>query len=136
MFTPEEKRQAVIDYLNVPFGSKRQWVSQQPFTYNNIRTWRMAYLNGDLDRGLLPRHSDGMDPVRNEAMRKLEQRLKDQEQRHQHELEQLRREAQSLREANDALGKAIGLMHTFSVHKPDDTPTPNTPGDSSTPKTN
>jgi hypothetical protein len=40
-----------------------------------------------------------------------------------------------LEQTNEALGKAIGLLHARSEEEPDAIPT-NDPGDSSTPKTN
>jgi hypothetical protein len=55
--------------------------------------------------------------------------------RHEAELARLQARVRELEETNEALGKAIGLLHARSEEEPDATPT-NEPGDSSTPRTN
>jgi hypothetical protein len=49
-----------------------------------------------------------------------------------HELEQ---NNEGLEKANEALGKAIGLLHAMREHEPDAAPTTSDTRDSSTPKT-
>jgi hypothetical protein len=55
--------------------------------------------------------------------------------RHEAELARLQARVRELEQTNEALGKAIGLLHARSEEEPDAIPT-NDPGDSSTPKTN
>lgn len=125
-FTTDEKREFVLDYLQQRHGSKTAWLQDKPFSLRQLARWRSAYLHGDLDRDLVPRKTRGMTshPARLEDLEKL---LTQQQREHDAQLAELHEENSSLRAANDALGKAIGLMHKWSEHTPDDTPTPPEP---------
>ena len=52
------------------------------------------------------------------------------------ELARLRARVGELEQTNEALGKAIGLLHAMNAEEPDAAPTSSDPDDSSTPKTN
>ena len=52
------------------------------------------------------------------------------------ELARLRARVGELETTNEALGKAIGLLHAMNAHEPDAAPTTSDPEDSSTPRTN
>lgn len=121
-FTTEEKRQYVLDYLNQPYGTKATWLATTPVTANQMGNWRTAYLHGDLDRNLIPRDTRVMSkPARLQDLEKL---LTKQQHDHEAALAGRDQEIASLRTTNDALGKAIGLMHKWSEHTPGDTPAP------------
>lgn len=51
------------------------------------------------------------------------------------ELAHLRKRVHELEQANEALGKAIGLLHAMNAQEPDAAPRSNDPSDSSTPRT-
>ncbi|WP_232079606.1 hypothetical protein MPNTM1_05545 [Mycolicibacterium parafortuitum] len=72
-------------------------------------------------------------PALRKALAKVDAARQD---RDEAELTQLRERVRELEAANDALGKAIGLLHTMSAHEPDATPPMSDPDDSSTGKTN
>ena len=55
--------------------------------------------------------------------------------RHEAELARLQTRIEELEQTNEALGKAIGLLHARNEQEPGDTPTTNGPDSSSTPKT-
>lgn len=134
MFTVEEKRDAVVTYLGLAFGQKTAWLAQQPFTASQLRRWRSEYVRGDLDRGLTPRQGGSMDHIRSDQMRRLEEQLAAQERRHATEVARLRTEADGLRQANESLGKAIGLLQHWHAHEPVTPPT-TPPERSSQPRT-
>ena len=52
------------------------------------------------------------------------------------ELARLQARVRELEATNEALGKAIGLLHEMNAHEPDAAPVTNDPGDSSPPRTN
>lgn len=131
-FTALEIRDFVYEYHRLPHGQKRSWLAAQGVTYHCLKRWRIAVFDGDLDRGLIPR--EGMDmtspPVRRAVLAKVASA-----EQTEAELARLRARVQELEQTNEALGKAIGLLHARNEHEPDAAPTTNDPSDSSTPKT-
>lgn len=121
-FTAVEKRGFVLEYLDLPHGTKAKWLAEQQFSPNTFKHWRLAYLGGSLDHGLVPRNAE---TVTNSGHR-LRQLERDLELK-QAELERIREQNDKLQATNEALGKAIGLMQKWSEHTPGDTPTPNEP---------
>jgi hypothetical protein len=90
--------------------------------------------DGDLDRGLIPREGGAMTvpPAKRRALAKAEA---DKQDRDEIELVRLRARVGELEQTNEALGKAIGLLHEMNVHEPDETPTIHDLDASSTPRT-
>jgi hypothetical protein len=133
-FTAVEIVELVHEYHVQPHGQKALWLSSQGLTYHRLRRWREAIFEGDLDRGLIPRDGGGVTtpPVKRTALAKTRAA---EVARHEAELTRLQARVRELEQTNEALGKAIGLLHARSEEEPDATPT-NDPGDSSTPKTN
>lgn len=75
---------------------------------------------GDLDRNLVPRDHgpmNGGEFVAYERARAKEQVA------HTKEVERLKARIHELETTNEALGKAIGLLHELSVHEPDESTT-------------
>ncbi|MDR6891519.1 hypothetical protein [Falsarthrobacter nasiphocae] len=132
-YTAEEKRAAILAYHQVPYGRKGAWLREQPFSRHQLTSWRSAYFEGDLDRGLIPRDTASMpsNPARLPHLEKLlaarEQEIQDLKDQHAAQIAQLREEAQAHRTVSEALGKAIGMMHTMSEHSSDPTPRTNAP---------
>lgn len=132
-FTALEIREFVYDYHRQPYGQKRVWLAARGIPYHRLKRWRLSVFDGDLDRGLIPR--EGMDMTSAPARRAALARIASAEQT-EAELARLRARVHELEQTNEALGKAIGLLHARSEQEPDATPTTNDLSSSSTGKTN
>lgn len=128
-FTVAEIRELVFEYQGLVHGRKGGWLAARGIGHWQMRRWRDAVFDGDLDRGLIPRQGG---PVtlppgkRAAAARTRAAELT----AHELEVDRLNARIRELEETNDALGKAIGLLHTMSEHEPADTPTTTDPSDS------
>jgi hypothetical protein len=133
-FSPAEIREFVVEYQLVPHGQKGSWLAAQGVSNRQFRRWQAAVFDGDLDRGLIPREGGAMTvpPAKRRAMAKADDAKQD---RDEVELARLQARVRELEATNDALGKAIGLLHEMNVHEPDATPTIHDLDDSSTPRT-
>lgn len=133
-FTSGEIMALVHEYHLQPHGQKASWLSRKGLTYHRLRRWREAIYEGDLDRGLIPREGGGVTtpPVKRTALAKARA---GEVARHEAELARLQARVDELELTNEALGKAIGLLHARSEEEPDVTPTTSDPDSSSTPKT-
>lgn len=123
-FTAEEISGFVREYESVPHGCKGAWLEGRPFTKHQMRRWRKAYFDGDLDRGLVPRQSstgaaallraraaeEELERMREQAIKELAAL------RASHQVELAERDAQikMLEAGNVTLGKAIGLLQNLS----------------------
>jgi hypothetical protein len=118
-YTNEQIRQIVHGYEHQPHGSKGLWLQEQGISHDRLTRWRAAVVAGDLDRGLVPRHGGVMtSPPRRRA-------VVDHCNAHdqQAELDRLAKRVEELEATNEALGKAIGLLHRLNEHGPDTTQT-------------
>ncbi len=133
-FSPSEIREFVVEYQLVPHGQKGSWLAARGISNRQFRRWQSAVFDGDLDLGLIPRESIGMTvpPARRRAMAKAEEA---QQRRDEAELAALRARVRELEATNEALGKAIGLLHEMNVPEPDATPAIQDLDDSSTSRT-
>lgn len=114
-YTREEVRAVVLAYEQQPYGTKTAWLNEQGITTTRLYRWRNAVFDGDLDRGLVPRDSESMTAT------KHRRRIAEKSDEHSAEKEQLHARIRELEETNEALGKAIGLLHQLNEHEPDDT---------------
>ncbi|WP_228373319.1 hypothetical protein, partial [Demequina silvatica] len=117
-YSAEEIRALVQEYEDQPFGTKREWLRAQPFSEGKFRRWRMTVIRGDLDRGLVPREGGSMAKSADRhfsAQAERARQIRDQ----QAQLERMQARIDELEAANDALGKAIGLLHAMREHEPD-----------------
>lgn len=134
-FTSAEIREFVVNYHLQPYGQKEAWRAAQGVSVRQLRRWEATVFAGDLDRGLIPREGSGMTVPRAKrtafAMAQTAKKEHDED-----ELARLRGRVRELEAANEALGKAIGLLHAMSANEPDAAPTSSDPDDSSTPRTN
>jgi hypothetical protein len=133
-FTSAEIRDFVIEYHLQPYGQKEAWRAAQGISVRQLRRWEAAVFSGDLDRGLIPREGSGMTgpPGRRNAF--VQAKTAKQE-RDAAELAGLRARVRELEATNEALGKAIGLLHAMNDEEPDAAPMTSDPSDSSTSKT-
>ena len=134
-FTVTETRDFVVEYYLLPHGQKGSWLAAQGVSHRQLRRWQATVFAGDLDRGLIPREGGDMTvpPAKRAALSKAYAAQQD---RDEDELARLRARVGELEQANEALGKAIGLLHARSAEEPDAAPTTSDPDDSSTPRTN
>lgn len=133
-FTPAEIRELVIDYHLLPYGQKGSWLAARGVSERRFRRWQATVFGGDLDRGLIPREGGDMTvpPAKRRALAKADAANQD---RDEAELARLRARVGELEAANEALGKAIGLLHAMNAEEPDTTPTITDLDDSSTTRT-
>src|SRR3954447_16396084 len=112
-FTVEEIREFVHEYTARPYGDKGAWLAARGVSYDRLRRWRLAVFDGDLDRGLVPRDSS---PVKIPPGQRaaLERHHATERVEHEAEVARLNARIRELEEANGALGKAIGLLHSMS----------------------
>jgi hypothetical protein len=116
-FTTAEVRRIVFEYEQQPYGMKAVWLADRGHTRGRLERWRQAVFSGDLDRGLIPRESGGMTPRKRREI--IEQSVEQLQDAHDAELEQLQARIRMLEGTNDALGKAIGLLHAMREEEPD-----------------
>jgi hypothetical protein len=121
-FTAAEIREFVHEYDGLAYGRKAPWLAEREFSRWMLGRWRAAVYEGDLDRGLIPREGSHMTvpPGKRNALEKM--RAAEQA-RHAAEVAELTARVRELEGSNDALGKAIGLLHSLSEEEPADTPT-------------
>jgi hypothetical protein len=133
-FSPAEIRELVVEYQLLPRGQKGPYLAAQGVSNRQFRRWQATVFGGDLDRGLIPREGEGMTvpPAQRRALANADAAKRD---RDEAELIRLRARVGELEQTNEALGKAIGLLHSLSEQGPDAPPTINDPETSSTPKT-
>ncbi len=120
--TADEKREHVLAYLQLGYGSKGEYLRRHGLRRAQISMWRAAMCAGTLEVGLMPR--EGLypsDPLANrevvrltEEVARLEQRLADLQASHEAELADKQTEIDAARAAVEALGKAIALLQVGS----------------------
>lgn len=132
-FTAAEIREFVVEYHLLPHGQKGLWRAAQGVSVRQLKRWQAAVFDGDLDRGLIPREGVAMtvSPAKRTAAAMAAAAKQDRE---DDELARLRARVGELEATNEALGKAIGLLHALNAHEPDAAQT-SFPEDSSTPRT-
>lgn len=128
-FSAEEIREFVHQYELQPHGQRLAWLAGQKVSYRQFRRWRAAVFEGDLDRGLIPRHGSAMTIPPSQRTSLEKQRARERA-AHEAEIARLQARVKELEDTNDALGKAIGLLHQLSEQEPDATPTPTDPSGS------
>lgn len=115
--TTEEIRAFVFEYECLPYGTKTAWLQQQGVTTHVLRRWRDTMFEGDLDKGLIPRDGVGMSASERRHQAAKQSAARDAE------LRRLRDRVAELEATNDALGKAIGLLHAMNEQEPGEPPT-------------
>ena len=123
-FSNEEVRDLVFAYECLPYGTKRGWLEEQGVSRRQMRRWRGAVFDGVLDKGLVPREGSEMSTA--EERRRVMSNAKEQDV----EKDRLRARVRELEATNEALGKAIGLLHQLNEQEPDDTPLTSDPSSS------
>ena len=132
-FTTEQVREVVHRYEIQPHGQKAFWLEEQGVSYDRLRRWRSAVFDGDLDRGLIPREGGVVTPP--EKRTGIERQRARGRDAQEAEVARLTARVRELEQTNEALGKAIGLLHQMSEQEPAANQPRTTPPDSSTPRT-
>lgn len=125
-FTSEQIREFVHEYELQPYGTKGAWLAGQCVSYDRLKRWRTAVFEGDLERGLVPRQGVLM-TVPQGRRRGLEQQRAKERAAQVVEVARLRDRVRELEAVNDALGKAVGLLHHMSEQEPGETVDPSDP---------
>jgi hypothetical protein len=133
-FTSGEIVELVHEYHRQPYGQKASWLVGQGLTRRRMTRWREAVFGGDLDRGLIPREGGGVTtpPAKRTQLAKARAARAA---GNEAELARLQARVRELEQTNEALGKAIGLLHANSEQEPGATPPTSDPSDSSTSRT-
>jgi hypothetical protein len=120
-FTTVEIRELVHEYQLQPHGQKGRWLAGKDVSYKQMRRWRAAVFEGDLDRGLIPREGSPM--IISPSTRTALERERARERAAQAaEVARLAARVRELEDTNEALGKAIGLLHAMSAEEPANSP--------------
>jgi len=116
-FTAVEIRERVHEYQLLRHGQKGSWLAERGISPERMRRWRNAVYEGDLDRGLVPRDGGAMTvpPGRRTALEKARAAERAAQEA---EVARLTARVQELEQTNEALGKAIGLLHALSGQEP------------------
>lgn len=134
-FTAVEIVEFVHEYHRQPYGQKAQWLAGRGVKYHRLARWRATVFDGDLDRGLIPREGSGV-TTPPEKRTSLTKARAAEVAAHEAERARLQARVRELEATNEALGKAIGLLHERNAQEPDATPTSSDPCDSSSSTTN
>src|SRR4051794_34481171 len=113
-WTVDDVREFVYEYERQPYGLKSVLMAERGVSGHRLRRWRAAVFDGDLDMGLVPREGGVMTSV---SQRRSTARA---EVGRGAEIERLQARISELEQANDVLGKAIGLLHARNVEEPDE----------------
>jgi hypothetical protein len=121
-YTREEIREIMHQYYLQPYGTKQAWLVQQSIPAWKIQQWRKLVYEGDLDRNLIPRDHGSMSTTSSQRSAFERARAKELAE-HQQEVDRLQEQIRNLEGANEALGKAIGLLHAMNASEPETPPT-------------
>lgn len=127
-FTAAEIRELVHEYQLQPHGTKLAWLQVRGISRDKIRRWGDAVFEGDIERSLFPRQAIAMTHPGRRAS--LEQQRARERAAHEAEVERLNARVQELEATNEALGKAIGLLHSRNEQEPAVNPAPSDRSDS------
>jgi hypothetical protein len=111
-WTAQQIHDFVYEYELQPHGTRTAWRAARGVSSKQLRRWRAAVFGGDVEAGLVPR--EGCEMVSEVVRRQISAR----EAAHVTEVEALRTQIRELKGVNDALGKAIGLLHALNEQEP------------------
>lgn len=115
--TVEQRRGLVLEYIQLPYGSKGAWLESHGISGARMHLWRRAFLAGTLEAGVFPRHGTVISMEEEAAVvrllqenQRLREQLLEQQARHERELAQRQADVRREQRAVAALGKAIELL--------------------------
>lgn len=110
-FTPDQIREHVLAYTRARHGSKRAYLEEHEIGRDQMYRWRVAFTDGDLDSGKIPRQSGRMTHKDISEIERLQRLLAERDA----QIGELEGEIDRSRKVADALGKAIDVMHSHGV---------------------
>jgi hypothetical protein len=116
-FTSVEIREFVHEYQLVPHGMKGGWLAERGVSRHRLQRWRETVFEGDLDRGLVPRQGSPV-TTRSGERTALERQRAAERAASEVEVTRLTARVRELEDTNEALGKAIGLLHKLNEQEP------------------
>lgn len=123
-YTADEERALVYEYLQLPHGTKAEFLAERGITQNRVRRWRKQVFADTLEVGLVPRVGGVVSADESGALKRLlseNQQLREQlaasDRAHHQELAARDEELACQRRAVDALGKAIEILHPNGASK-------------------
>lgn len=124
IFTVEQKRALVYEYLDCRWGTKSEFRRARGISTSQMRTWRVQVMADTLDTGLVPRGGVAVGADEAKAMARLAkeaEQLREQlvQERAEHAKALAAKEAElgTQQRAVDALGKAIEILHLHGAGK-------------------
>lgn len=109
-WTTEEVRDAVYEYLTLPYGSRGPWLRERGISKHTMARWRNTVLAGDLDRGFVPRRGLLVSSSEAREIARLVAQVKALQEQLAAKDQELERQVGVSR----ALGKALGLLQQLS----------------------
>lgn len=116
--TVEQRREHVLAYLEVPYGSKAGYLSAHGIGAYQIRQWRAQLYAGTLETGLVPRgvwmndFNVNCEVVRlRKQVQALQSAMTAEQAVHEQALAAKQAELDAAGAVTQALGKAIALLH-------------------------
>lgn len=124
VYSVEEQRALVYEYLLVPYGGKAGFLAERGVSGHQLRRWRAQVFADTLEHGLVPRAGGLVSVEESGALARVlaeNQALRDelaaQGGVHQRQLAECEEELARQRRTVDALGKAIEILHPSGVSK-------------------
>lgn len=124
VFTDEQKRSLVFEYLDCAWGLKSQFRRDRGISTNQMRTWRLQVMADTLEVGLVPRGGVAVAAEEAKAIArlakeadKLREQLVRERAAHEKALAAKQAELGVQQRAVDALGKAIEILHRRGAGK-------------------
>lgn len=107
VYSVEEKRALVFEYLRAPHGSKARFLADRGISQDQFRRWRAMVFADTLEVDLVPRGSQGVTAEDRSAVK----RLLDENEALRAKLAAREEDLAVQQRAVDALGKAIEILH-------------------------
>lgn len=107
----EQRREHVLAYLDVPYGSKGRYLAEHGISPFQIRQWRTQLYEGTLEMGLVPRGVWMNDTNVNREVVRLRKELAALQADHEQAMAAKQAELDAAGRVAEALGKAIALLH-------------------------
>ena len=131
VYSVEEQRALVYEYVSVPYGGKGQFLAEHGLTHTRFRRWRMQVFADTLEHGLVPRAGGLVRVEESGALARLlaenqvlREQMAAQQAEHQRQLAEHAEELARQQRAVDALGKAIEILHPGGASKNSETDAP------------
>lgn len=117
-FSAEQKRELVLEYLDVPYGQRVSWARARGVSRRSLGRWREQVVTGLLEVDMVVRGGVAVPVEENREIVRLRKLLAQREA----ELDAVRARDESKDRVIDALGKAIELLRDGPARGREDGP--------------